>query len=623
MWFDTWQHLEPQLEEDDEVILVDGSVVTESSGGWSIPFESERIRLRVLMASKKRGNRLNSLRNLGIEEAKNDPILLIDPGCIPAPDLLANARSLFDPGVVFGAQVDFFQEDERIAEDPRLTWKRDLQENPWVDEYPDEANSFWSDCLLFGKERTGKIGWFSEDNKGQQTPGDQDFVEKCYHSGLRLKYEVSLRVSRRVQSFEEAREQINAPKVREGDAHLLSLPSVSPYRPEVFVLVVAMLRPYYLDECLQRIFQNITPLKVCLVNQGDNSEEMLKALKKWTPRWVVDYVYNEHPRSMAEVRSEAFTWAKQQGYDYAVTIDDDMLVKPGALDELVKTARENPQFHAIAGYCIEPDRVRLLGGREKVIGGRCYRFNLPYTRGLTEVDFISSGLRIVRLEPLILQDTEYDFGWIDWDYSKRIRKESLRLAVTGEVGGYHGMMQVDGKWQAKPDPEAYASIRLDEDRMERMTQLFENKWDLKLGRGIRPLSYRLLSRLQWDLGTIYYRGINLYKRMRPPKGTPFVGSLKTQADEAAGQRRSRLETYVDVLRALSEGVDSLKGLSLAAGISKGELLGLLRDMLSQGIVTESDIESNKDGVNFKFTEKGMNVLGYFTRMRDLPPHQKA
>jgi hypothetical protein len=287
-------------------------------------------------------------------------------------------------------------------------------------------------------------------------------------------------------------------------------PALKSTRPEVFVLVVTMMRPYLLDECLKRVFQSTTPVKLRLVNQGDRSDGMLGALEKWTSRRTVDYVFNEHPRSMAEIRSEAFTWAKEKDYDFAITIDDDMLLMPGALDELVKMGKTNPQLHAIAGYCVEPGRVRLLGGKEKVINGSCYRFNLPYSKGLTEVDYVSSGLRIVRLDPLILQDTEYDFGWIDWDYSKRVKQAGLKLAVTGRVGGYHGMMQIEGKWRARPDPEAYARIRLDEDRMEMMTQLFEGKWGSKVAREKPPLIHRILFRVQRELGTIFYRSACFY-----------------------------------------------------------------------------------------------------------------
>ena len=626
LWFETWNRLEPQLGEGDEVILVDCNADTEFDAGRSIPFESERIRLKVIVTKKEGRNAVNILRNLGIKEAKNDPILLLEPGCIPGPELLENARALFDPGVVHAAHVEFVEEHGRSLDNLRQHWESDVRENQLVDEHNDETSYLIGHCLLFSKERTSKIGWFTEDITDEWGLGHHDFVEKCYHSGLQLRHEPRLRVSRRASFPFDDHKQNRIADTDIAEAPLPDLPSISLYRPEVFVLVVTMLRPYFLDECIKRIFQSMTPVKVRLVNQGDRSEEMLDALKKWTPRWVVDYVYNENPRSMAEVRSEAFTWAKGQGYEYAVTIDDDMLIKLGALDKLVKTARLNPQFHAIAGYCIEPDRVRLLGGREKILDGRCYRFNLPYTRGLTEVDFISSGLRIVRLNPLILQDTDYDFGWIDWDYSKRIKQADLRLAVTGEVGGYHGMMRVEGKWQAKPDPGAYARIRLDLDRMERMTQLFEDKWGLKLGRGTRPLSYRLNSRIQWGLGTMFYRGTHLYEQMRLRRDLALPGGLRTRTKDKAAHRRSILDIYMDVLGALSEGADSTKGLSLVAEVPERELQGLLREMSSKAIIRVLDYnpdKERKDGINYEITEKGMNILRYFGRTRRTSPHQKA
>lgn len=624
-WLETWKHLEPQLETGDEVVLIDDNTEIKIDDGGFIPFEFEEKWVKVLIAPKTKKHifSFNTLRNMGIEEAKNDPILLLNPNCIPAPNLLENARSLFDPGVVYGAQINYILENGNLKLEPRPGWKRNVPKNPWVDESPDRPMYLWGGCLLFSKKRTSTVGWFSKIYDGSWGLGEQDFIEKCYHSGLRLKYEPLLKVSHTLHpTFRKGYKQNRALYRKKAKAYSQNLSAWTPYKPKVLVLVVTMMRSYYLDQCLKRIFQNMIPVKVRLVNQGDQSKEMLDTLQKWSPRWAVDYIFNEHLRSIAKIRSETFTWAKEQGYDFVVTVDDDMLLMPGALDKLIMTARWNPQFHAIAGYCIESTRIRMLGGKEMVRDDCCYHYNLPYTAGLTEVDYVSSGLRIARLKPLILQDTDYDFGLVDWDYAKRMKQAGLKLAVTGEVGGYHGMMRRYGKWQVRPDPQGYIKIRSNRNRIDKMTQLFERKWGLKIGKRARPLPlfpHRLLARAKLRLGTILFRIIhfseqlNFSEQLKYSRDLNFTGRFRVKIKETTTRQRSRLETYIGILWALAKGANTPK-LMLAAGVSKKELHELLESMLSQEHVKALDIQRGQDhwmSIQYELTQKGENIVKYF------------
>ena len=102
--------------------------------------------------------------------------------------------------------------------------------------------------------------------------------------------------------------------------------------------------------------------------------------------------------------------------------------------------------------------------------------------------------------------------------------------------------------------------------------------------------------------------------------------MKTKSKDKAAHRRSRLETYMDILGALSEGADSTRDLSLAAEVPERELHGLLREMSSKAIIRVPDDnpdKEQKDGINYEITEKGMNILRYFGRTRRISPHQKA
>lgn len=479
-WKETWRRLEPQLLIGDEVLIVDDHSTVKEPDGSEHGFEFAGKWTQTLRPEKLEPHiyRCNSLRNMGLQEARNDAVLLLDPDCIPEPDLLDNARRLFDPGIVYGGRIDYETEIGGVTWDPRLYWKHDLKAEPLVDSLVNAAIYLWGGCMLFSRRKASMVGWFSKEYDGGWGLGEQDFVEKLMHIGVRLRYEERLKVVHQHHEKNTVGHSRNQALFwAKSEQYAKALDKATPYRSRVKVLVVSMMRSYYLDECLKRIFSGLLPVKVVLVNQGDRSPEMLRAVANWRRRWCVEYRWNDKPESMAVIRAAEFKRAAEEGYKYVATVDDDMMLDSGAMDELIMAAERHPQYHAVAGYVVEPTRRRMLGGRTVIEGRNLLHCGWDYMKGVNEVDYVSSGFRIVRLDPLVLQDTDYEFGWIDWDYSERLKAAGLRLAVTGGAGGHHGMMlDADGRWKPVLDSPEYEAIRLDRARIERMTELFREKW---------------------------------------------------------------------------------------------------------------------------------------------------
>lgn len=87
-------------------------------------------------------------------------------------------------------------------------------------------------------------------------------------------------------------------------------------------------------------------------------------------------------------------------------------------------------------------------------------------------------------------------------------------------------------------------------------------------------------------------------------------------------RRSQLAVYLDVLRIIKEGTEKPTRIMYGANLSWIPLKKVLTSMISQGLITE--IESSNKGdkrtkKTYKITQKGMNVLRYFDKAKELLP----
>ncbi len=83
-------------------------------------------------------------------------------------------------------------------------------------------------------------------------------------------------------------------------------------------------------------------------------------------------------------------------------------------------------------------------------------------------------------------------------------------------------------------------------------------------------------------------------------------------------RRSRLDIYLDVLRALKRGVRKPTRIMYAVNMSWKPLQKILKSMVSTGFIRE--IESKKDKRttrHYEITQSGLNVLNYLNKENDL------
>ena len=79
-------------------------------------------------------------------------------------------------------------------------------------------------------------------------------------------------------------------------------------------------------------------------------------------------------------------------------------------------------------------------------------------------------------------------------------------------------------------------------------------------------------------------------------------------------KRSRIEIYIDVLHAIKRGTHKPTRIMYRTNLSWKPLMSILESMVEQGLIR---VEENGNRTTYWITEKGKNVLNYFTEALNL------
>lgn len=467
---ETWKELMLQINPTDEILVIDDHSPVKP--------DLECPCTEIIQPPKRTPHiyRLNTLRNLGLEHAANDFCIILDPDCVPNPRFIRNARRICDASVLFTGCIDKVQKDGSLKPDGRKNGEKSI----WID-YRDKGGSgIWGGCMMFSKSRTSLIDWFDTSYDGVWGAEDADFGARCYHSGMRLRFSMELQVThqwheKNTEGYERNR-QMWKDKVNGYRDHMNVITN---YRPAVGVMVITMLRPDLINQCLQSIFRNRVKLKVRLINNGDEGEETRRICKEWGNRWTVDYI--NHPRKWpAQVRNDSLNWARENRYKYLVFIDDDVIVLNNGITKLVSIMEQKPDIYAMSGKLRKHDNTSwLLGGplRNNMF------YHLSDRKGVYESDWVGGGFTIHRVKPILYYDAEYETGFNDYDWSMMAKEKGYKLAVTGDAEAYHGVKLTQNGIIRNQNPTDYTKIRYDNERHDRMRKRFEDKWGFYLHGG--------------------------------------------------------------------------------------------------------------------------------------------
>jgi len=361
----THQELVLQLHPEDEIIIVDDH----SPNG--VP-EFDCLCTSIIKPPKHMPHsyRLNTVRNYGIEHAKHDACLILDPDCVPNKNFLSHARKIYDPSVLFTGWIWYMNEDGGLLrKGGRQRHGGEIGVSMWIDKTNRDCNKVLGGCMYFSKRRAKLAGLFDTSFDGSWGWEEHGFASTCRNSGMRLRFDSELIVYHQWHKIRrwgqpEDNKQMHFLKI--GD-HRKALNVVTPYRPSVAVLVVSSGRPWEVDHVMRGIFRHSFPLKVRLVNNGDQSKQQLEAMSWWNDRWAVDYINNDSPQPLTTIQSDAIKHYNIKKYKYLIMLNENAVPMPNSLNRLVLEMEKNPHHNTLNGYTVNENGKKWFVDSDCVI----------------------------------------------------------------------------------------------------------------------------------------------------------------------------------------------------------------------------------------------------------------
>ncbi|MDP6043799.1 MAG: glycosyltransferase family 2 protein [Dehalococcoidales bacterium] len=210
-------------------------------------------------------------------------------------------------------------------------------------------------------------------------------------------------------------------------------------------------------ECLESLKKiNYPNYKVIVVDNGSVGNDVPVLEKKFGD--FIHLIKNDRNYGACAGRNIAIRHAlDNSNFDYLVLLDNDAVVDPEFLTEMVKVAETDPVI-GIAGakmyYYDEPDRLQYCGGkldiwegmvgpllnimREKILGRK--EFDRGQSDSVQEVEHIAFWCALLKrkvIESVGLFDERHFWGWEDFDYFTRVKKAGFKVVLVPRAKVWH------------------------------------------------------------------------------------------------------------------------------------------------------------------------------------------
>lgn len=216
-----------------------------------------------------------------------------------------------------------------------------------------------------------------------------------------------------------------------------------------------------------------TPLYICLRVQAAEAMpqafkiKLIQVLEKNYKGYDLQFTYKNHGSGVP--RNDVVTRARKHfGTPYIMTLDDDIILPPFAVEALVSILMKRPELGAVALSCHpRAMTVKLEGGHliDRRVAG-------PFGA----VDGAGSATMVIRRKVFETCDLDrnYYIGWGDLDFCMQMRRAGWKV----------GYLNLKDYQAANPQQrnQAYMKIRFSREHANRSWDRFYKKWGIKIGR---------------------------------------------------------------------------------------------------------------------------------------------
>ncbi len=194
----------------------------------------------------------------------------------------------------------------------------------------------------------------------------------------------------------------------------------------------------YVDtiECLESLRKITYPnYRVIIVDNGSVGND-IKILKEKYADYI-DIIANERNYGFPEGCNIGMKYALKEGADYLLLLNNDTIVDPAFLTELVNVAESDPSFGILGSkvfYYYYPDSIQQAGGKiwwglgfMEVYGGVR---DIGQYEEIVQRDFVFMTSALIRKELINrigFMDPYFFFGLDDYDYCTRTKRAGFKI----------------------------------------------------------------------------------------------------------------------------------------------------------------------------------------------------
>jgi GT2 family glycosyltransferase len=229
--------------------------------------------------------------------------------------------------------------------------------------------------------------------------------------------------------------------------------------PKVSVVVLNWNAKDILRECIESLIKSKYPLyKIIVADNGsvDGSQQMIESL---FPDVIL--VENGENLGVPEGKNRGITRALEEEIDYIYTLDNDLIIEPQTIKELVSLLEKNPQIGCAGSIIYYYDRPQMIFSAGHYVD---WSQNLVRTRGANqkdsgqlaergEVDYVGAGAMLTRkaiFNAIGLLDVGFiGYGYDDADFGLRVNRAGYKVVCYSQSKVWHRPFSGIGKYSFK------------------------------------------------------------------------------------------------------------------------------------------------------------------------------
>ena len=212
--------------------------------------------------------------------------------------------------------------------------------------------------------------------------------------------------------------------------------------PKVAIIILNWNNYADTKECLKSL-ENLTyPNYEIIVVDNGSTDGSAARLEAEFPQFK--FIKNEENLGFAGGNNVGIKYALEQGANYVLLLNNDTIVSPDFLTEMVKIAKEDEIVGLVGGkiYRYGTHDVHHAGGKLVLWRGTGYSFrgDKAARNGVRNVDFIIGCLMLIKsemIEDIGLLDEQYFFGGEDVEYCWRAKKAGWQIKVSLDAEIWH------------------------------------------------------------------------------------------------------------------------------------------------------------------------------------------